>query len=291
MEHVYPSIGVGPVGLALAVAAALPASPAAAGEAHFAWLPGAAREIPRTRSAGRDAPVFEYAYGPAAQSSLGGEWAWLLVEGGGVTFRLGSYGMIGMENVEKKAPFPPGGELWRGMAGASAAVSLDAVARRALGEGGALEVALLFGHESGHGDLDAPREPDDLPVWKGMQFLQPDAAVRIPLVRMLHLELRAQCRLFVHGPLLASPAAGVVLRWSAKPWLVPMAAAFAEGLFARPAYDDGYSVRVMAGIAFPGKAGEVTLYGAFEAGNGRGLLVNRQQMRWTVALRYAPFTP
>ena len=82
------------------------------------WLPGPARAIPRSTSASRDTPVFELAYGPRAQGSIGAEPGLLELRGPGAALRFGMYAMIALENGTGRAVFPPA-QLWRGLVGAS----------------------------------------------------------------------------------------------------------------------------------------------------------------------------
>jgi hypothetical protein len=39
----------------------------------------------------------------------------------------------------------------------------------------------------------------------------------------------------------------------------------------------------------PGKVGELEPFGSFDAGNGKGLLIDRREVRVSCGLRYAPF--
>lgn len=274
----------------LALAFLTVAAPAEASEKKTSttWLPGAARAIPRTDSASRDTPVFEYAYGPAAYDTIGGEWGWLMVKGPHLTFRLGQYAMLPMENYDSKKVFPPG-ELWRGMTGGSLAFSLDSVADR-LGKGGGFELSVVFSHESDHGRLDIPPKPTDIPLGGGGQALTPDIAIRIPINDKFTMIIRVQDRIFLHGALIHAPGADLILRYRLSKTCIPTIAVFAEGIFPRKKEaNNGYFVRTLIGLTVPGRVGEATFFFSVDAGNGKGLLINTQDFRISGGVRYAPF--
>jgi hypothetical protein len=263
---------------------------ASADDTVISWLPGAARTIPRTDSASRDAPVFEYAYGPAAYDTIGGEWGWLLVSGRGLTFHLGQYAMLPMENHDSKRIFPPG-QLWRGMTGGSVSLSLDALAGSWLGPGGALELSITVSHESDHGDLDHPPAPGDIPKGGGGQAVCPDIAIRVPVTSAFTLIARVQDRIYFQGALVHAPGADLVLRYALHERLVPQIAIFGEGIFPRKeSARNGFLVRLMLGLVVPGKIGEATFFWAADYGNGKGLLINTVEFRMSGGVRYSPFS-
>jgi hypothetical protein len=270
------------------LAALLAPLPAAAHEASFTWLPGAARAIPRTDSASRDAPVFEYAYGPAAYDTIGGEWGWFLVSTRKVSLRLGQYAMLPMENVESRRIFPPG-ELWRGMTGGSLSVCLDAVASRWLD---GLELSLVASHESDHGTIERDPAPSDIPDGGGGQALTPDVAIRLRLTDAFTLVVRVQDRIYVHGALTHAPGGDIVMRYRLTEHLVPTIALFGEGLFPRsPEARNGCFLRALFGLAIRGRIGEATFFWSLEGGNGKGLDINTVELRVSGGVRYAPFAP
>ena len=272
--------------LLAALLVALVASPATA--AKSTWMPGPARALPRTESASRDALVLEYAYGPRAQGSIGAEFGFLRLTTRNVSVWLGLHAMVALENAEGEAAFPPA-ELWRGVVGISSTLSFDRPAQRWLGPGGGLEVGLALTHESDHGDLDEERPARGLQNGGGGDWVTPDIAVRIPLVKALRLTLRLQDRVYVRGDLVHAPGGDVILRWAAsKPAHVALAL-FGEGLIARGDARNGYFARGMLGLVLPGAIGEVTIFGSIDAGNGKGLLVNRRELRFSAGIRYAPF--
>lgn len=233
--------------------------------------------------------MFEYAYGPRAQSSIGGEWGWYAVRRRGRSFRFGMYAMMALENHDARRFFPPS-ELWRGMAGLSGAWSLEGLADRWLPEGSALEASVVFGHESDHGHIDRMEEPDDISMGGGGDFLYPDCALRIPVWGEFLLTARIGCRLYLYGALLTAPGAECILRWRRFKRVVPAIALFGEGLFPRdePARE-GFFIRVMPCLIVGGVIGEATFFGSLDGGNGKGLLVNNRAARVSAGVRYAPF--
>jgi len=79
-------------------------------------------------------------------------------------------------------------------------------------------------------------------------------------------------------------------RWIASSAMNPFITGFSEKMLARPeTADDGYLVRGLAGIAFPGKSGEFSFYLSIDKGNGKGLLINTKENRITSVLRYCTF--
>ncbi len=52
---------------------------------------------------------------------------------------------------------------------------------------------------------------------------------------------------------------------------------------------DGYLIRGLTGMAFPGKPGEFAFFLAVDRGNGKGLLVNSKETRISGTIRFTPF--
>jgi hypothetical protein len=208
--------------------------------------------------------------------------------------------------------FPPG-ELWRGLVGASLSWELGRLAREWLGPGDTLELSLTLGHESDHATApgSAPSaSPRDIPFGGGGNFVAPDVAVRLRAGRAVTLLIRLQDRIYfnelpavfgarsasdsvadaLHEGLANAPGADLVLRWKAAAGLVPSLAMFAEHLFPHDAFADaGAFFRAMAGVALPGRVGEIEPFVSFDAGNGKGLLVERRELRLSAGVRYALF--
>lgn len=296
------------------VVCGLSAARADDGRTGATLLPGPARGIPRTTSASRDAPVLEYAFGPRAQASVGVEPGLAELRQRSATLRAGMYAMIGVENATSERAFPPG-ELWRGLVGASVSLELPRLARAWLVRGADLEVSLVVGHESDHAtsasssSLAAPG-PWAIPFGGGGNFIAPDVAVVLPAGRAFVVTLRLQDRIYfnqlpllagsrvasdvvadgLHEGLLNAPGADLVVRWRAAPWAMPQVAVFGEHLFAHDAFvPDGQFLRAVAGVALPGRTGELEPFVSFDGGNGKGLLVQERELRLSVGVRYAIF--
>jgi hypothetical protein len=280
--------------------------------ADVVWLPEP-RAISRASSASRDTPVLEYAYGPRAQASIGVEAGVVAVGQRDVVTRYSLYAMVALENATETKFFPPN-ELWRGLIGVSVAVELPRLAGSWLGPGTDLELALVVGHESDHEtgnsvvDLGTPLQTT-LPFGAGGDFVAPDLAVSLP-AGPLRFVVRLVDRIYFNAfPLLAgartasdaiaddlheglanAAGADLIARWRLAPWFQPQLALYAEHLFARdPVVEDGGFFRAMLGAALPGKMGELVPFGSFDAGNGKGLLVERRELRLSFGVRYAVF--
>jgi hypothetical protein len=282
--------------------------------ADTTWLPGAARGIPRATSASRDAPVFEYAFGPRAQVSIGAEPGIVEIRRPATTFRIGFHALVGLENATSNRVSPPT-ELWRGMVGASLALALPRLAGARLGPGSEIEVALVVGSESDHASSGSsstlsPPGPRAIPFGGGGDFLALDAAVSLPAAGAMAIVVRLQDRIYFNQlPLIVgdrvvsdivtdglreglvnAPAVDLVVRWQAKPWLAPQLSVFAEYLFPHdPFVADGQFLRAMAGVVMSGRIGEIEPFASFDGGNGKGLLVQERALRFSAGVRYAPF--
>jgi hypothetical protein len=283
----------------------LAARSASSQEAPFIWLPGSAREIPRTSSASRDTPLFQSSFDSRWQASAGLEFGLALVRPArsGQAFRLGMYGMVDLQNADQPAIFEPvGTELLRGLYGFSISWAAEDLAHRWLGPQGALELSLVAGHESDHAladftnahpDFEVSPLPGDIESTGG-NFLQPDLAARFALRPDLALTSRLQWRVYLpgSGPIRHAPGVDLVLRWKLLAWLQPQIAGFAERWYVDHSINqanDGGFARLLCGLGFPGRWGEATPFGAVDVGNGDGLLVNRRALRLTVGVRYAAF--
>jgi hypothetical protein len=279
---------------------------------ELVWLPGPARGIPRSTSASRDTPLFEVAYGPRAQASIGAEPGLVELRAAKAVWHAGMYAMIGLENADASRVFPPA-QLWRGLVGASVSVELPRAASAWLVPGSDLELSLVVGHESDHatepGSLP-PAGPRDIPFGGGGDFIAPDVAVRLPagaavsiIVRLVDRVYFNELPLFVgarvasdlvasdlHEGLSDAAGADLVVRWRATTHVWPTLALYGEHLFAREAFtDDGGFFRVMGGVALPGKVGELEPFASFDAGNGKGLIIARRELRLSAGVRYAFF--
>jgi len=254
----------------------------------FTWLPGGARVIPRTSSASRDTPVLEYAYGPRAQGSLGGELGFLEQRWTLAALRLGMYGMITLENDQETIVFPR--EYWRGHAGFSLTVASEALGRQFFGPGGAVEFGIVIGHESDH-KTDAPNPLDtfEYSLYGQMNFLTHDIAAKVAMGAVGEVRARISEKLLAGSAYTHSPSFDLELRFYALPWLEPLVAVFGEHLFAGADSRDCYFARALAGIAFAGRFGELTPFASVDAGCGKGLLYERREGHVSGGFRYAPF--
>ncbi len=275
-------------------------------------LPGAARGISRSASASRDAAVFEYAFGPRAQASIGIEPGLVAFAGSHSVTRIGFYSLIGLENANSTAAFPPS-ELWRELFGLSLAVELPQLAHTWLTPRSDLELGLTLGHEGDYatGDFSAPPlAPRNIPFGGGGNFIAPDVAVRLPVGRSVSITMRLTDRIYfnelpllvgaraasdvvaddLHEGLQNAASADLIVRWRARAWVSPQLALFGEHEFSHDAFgDDGGFFRAMASFVFPGKIGEIAPFYSFDAGNGVGLLINRRELRSSLGIRYAFF--
>jgi len=92
------------------------------------------------------------------------------------------------------------------------------------------------------------------------------------------------------GAFTAVPSIDLSLQWDRLRWVAPFLGGYGEWLFARgERARDGYFVRAIGGLSFPGPQGEFLVWVARDSGNGKGLLVNRREQRVSVGIRYAPF--
>jgi hypothetical protein len=286
----------------------LAASPAFA---ETTWLPGPARAVPRSTSASRDTPVFEYAYGPNAQGSIGAEPGILEVAHEAVTWRVSLYAMVCLENGSYSDVFPPA-ELWRGLLGASVSWELPRLARAWLTNDSDLELSLTVGHESDHASslaAVAPPGPLAIPFGGGGNFLAPEVAVRLPVGPAFSITVRVEDRVYfnelplivgahvasdvvadaLHEGLTNAPSADLEVRWRATTWAQPQLAVYGQHLFPHDPVPGGEFFRAMAGVVFPGRLGEIEPFVSFDGGNGKGLLVEERALRLSVGFRDAFF--
>jgi hypothetical protein len=286
----------------LALAAALAAPGSARADDPFAWLPGSSRAIPRTTSASRDAPVSALVFGPRVGAVAAVDFAVARIPFAGLALRPGVYAMFALEHADPGVhgvlPLPGQGQgpmLWRGLYGFSLALSAERLARRTFGERGALEITMTFGHESDHftgGDFEDVRRPGDLIEGAGGNHVLFDLAARFPLGRYLDLWIRPEDRVYVAGPLLHAPGLDLGVRVRAHSLLQPIVSVFGEGLLAdanQNHANHGFFAALLAGLAIVGRYGEVTPFVSGDVGNGKGLLVNRRELRVGGGIRYAPF--
>ncbi len=265
-------------------------------------MPGGSREISRTTSASRDVPVSELAFAPRVGAKGAADFAFVVVRTEGVALRVGFDAFFALEHAETgvKGPLPLPGQgngpmLWRGMYRASLALSAERLARAWLGPGGAIEITATVGHESDHvtgGSFDDAPRPGDIVAGGGGDFAVTDLAMRVPLAPRVAVWGRVQDRAYFRGPILHAPGFDAGLRWHLLSHVEPVVSLFAERLLVdsnQNAANDGGSVGLLAGIALPGALGELIPYSAVNAGNNKGLLINRREIDVSIGVRYAPF--
>lgn len=187
------------------------------------------------------------------------------------------------------------------MLGYSAVLSLDDLARRWLGERGALEAALSIRHENGHftdsTEGDEPRYQDMPHIG---DFLMAEAAARIPLSNV-DCEVRLQYKHFVakdYAPFYSRGAgADVIFRWRLNGKLQPFSSTFYEYIFGNEVrwnekhgkIPDARFFRNLWGVIIPGKAGDLQVFSSFDLGHGKGLWVFHEELRWGAGVRLAFF--
>lgn len=273
------------------------------------WLPGGARAISRSLSASRDAPVVEYAFGPRAQASVGGDLALVALHRSRSIVRLGGSLLFAFENAESRGPAPY--ELWRFVGELSASCSLERFAMRHLGPRGRAELSFSLGRAAAMETpdrLDRVPEPDEIPFGGGGYYLKPELGIRLAPAERFELDVRFDYRLFLNvlprlvghddvsnaianglkEGLAHAPALNLTLRWTPRPHLLPFVSAHAAYL---TPHDDhargGYFCRLLAGIGVAAGVGRVSPFASVDIGNGLGLLIYRRELRFSLGVRYA----
>jgi hypothetical protein len=306
-----PPGGAAALLVALSLAGPARADPEPVVPLGAAFGPGPARVVSLGLSASRDAPVFELAYGPYAQASLGGEVGLFRYRDASTTVRLGLSGLVALENGDSAGGFPPE-ELCRAILGATWALSLDRFARTWFGPRSAFELSFLVGLErdgQSASYLPDPPRPWDIPFGEGGSIIQPGIALRTPLSRNLDVTLRIRDRFTVSGivdavgqkvasdvvagylqeGLLQVPGAEAGLRYRAFTRVSGVVSISGEQMIPLQPAQTGFFGRALFGVALAGVAGEVVPFLSLDGGNGQGLLINRRETRMSVGIRYAPF--
>ena len=83
-------------------------------------------------------------------------------------------------------------------------------------------------------------------------------------------------------------SSAVILAMIVRMFQTPAEQAKAIGVYGFVASAGG-SVGLLAGLALPGAPGELVPYAAMNAGNNKGLLINRREIDVSIGVRYAPF--
>lgn len=266
------------------------------------WMPGNSREITRTTSASRDVAVSDLVFAPRVGAKGAADFAFAVVRAGGIALRPGFNAFFALEHADVgvAGPLPLPGEgkgpmLWRGVFGASLALSAERLARAWLGRGGAIEITVTVGHESDHvtgGSFDDAPEPGDILDGGGGNYVVYDGAIRALAGPRLEMWARVEDRAYFVGPILHAPGIDTGLRWHLLPHVEPVLSLFGEALLVdhnQNAARDGGFAGLLAGLALPGALGELIPYSAVDVGNGKGLLINRREIDLSIGVRYAPF--
>jgi hypothetical protein len=266
-------------------------------------MPGAARAISHGLSASRDTALLGLAFTPYSVLTAGADLGLVELQLASATVRFGFFGLIELESDRPfsghPADFIPreNSAFWRAQGGYSVALALDGLAHRVLGERGALEATLSLRHESEHftGSTggDAPKYEDYPHIGN---FLMADVAVRLPAGN-LDVELRVQCKWFPGGDqsYTVGPGVDAIVRWHLLPRLEPFSSTFAEYLVGadrvwpdgRRGVPDDRLVRNLTGVILPGRFGDVQIFNSIELGDGKGLNVYKNELRWGGGVRLA----
>jgi hypothetical protein len=277
----------------------------AAAHADVEVMPGASRAISHATSASRDTGLLGLALTPYSVLTAGGDVGIVKIQLAAVALRLGFFGLIELESDRpfsgRLPDFIPreNSAFWRAHGGYSVAIAFDDLARRHLGPRGAFEATLSLRHESEHftGSTggDTPRFQDVAHIGN---FFLADVAVRLP-AGAVDVELRLQNKIFVgEASYVVGPGADAIVRWHLSRWLKPFMSTFAEYIVGNDVtYDDGrrvrvpddYMIRNLTGVILPGRLGDVQIFSAIEIGNGKGLNVVKEEVRWGGGIRLAFF--
>lgn len=269
---------------------------------EFAVLPGESHALGHSLSASRDTGALAYQVLPRVAMSMGGDFAFFGFRFSGVDLRAGLFGLIEVETVQARpASFlsvPSGPYLWRGLLGYSLALSLEDIARRWLGEGGGLEAALCFRHESEH--YTGSRYQTE-PMFEAVpnigNFFMPDLAAR-KAFSMLDLDIRVQNKFFLPDEAYSlGPGADLIFRLRAFSWAHPFLSIFGEYLFGdeddwlgeRRKTPDNYIARALLGLVFPGRTADLQVYAAAAVGHDKGLLAFERDVRFGWGIRISLF--
>jgi len=265
------------------------------------WLAGPSRAISIADSASPNAPVTGHEYGPRAKASLGGDLALYAVRTLPSSFRFGGSALLAFEDADNHALFPS--QTMRSdveLSAAWAGASLRS----------ASELALTLGRQSASTVADFVLRDryhsNDIPFGGGGYFLGGDATLAWRVGSRLELRVRAGLRLYTNAfpdlvrARVASDAVADALhegaecafwgdfglRFHALPRLDPLARLYFD--FVSPHDDSAASAnrwRLLIGAAIIGDDFELTPFTALEVGNGQGVLINREELRWSVGTR------
>lgn len=271
-------------------------------EAQTRWLPDSPRAIPRSVTAHRDAPVLELSYGPRTQFSLGTERGILRWGNESPIHHLTLTLLLAGENPDSSSPLPS----------MAAHRDVESVSYSFAWMHGAStgEATMAIGHEgaglSGEQSPVDPYRSTDIPFGGGGWFVAPDLGFSHRSEDWT-IATRIGDRVFLNAfpawvgrreasnhvadalseGLLHAPFADVVLRYRARDALHAVTALSGEAMFAHDdSARDGALLRWLAGVVIEGEQGETWPFVAFEAGNGKGMFINRRELRLALGVRY-----
>lgn len=294
--------------VAFTALALLPAALGPAARAEWRFLPEAARLVPLEATASRDAAVLAYAFGPSGQISLGHA---LTIAShrcvAGPDLHLGLTGLVALEDASHGTVLPD--ELMRVVATTEVAWTFGE------GPGPRWELGLRIGVERARELVAAPSErvelqfgPRDIPFGAGGVFFGIDLALSTDLGARWGLDARVADRMFINAfpralgfdaeaievaswldeGLAHAPSLSIDLRWRASDAVQPVARGHVELLVPADDHADAaVRFRLLAGVALPGRLGELLPFVALDIGAGDGMLVNRHELRLSIGVRHA----
>ncbi len=256
---------------------------------------GAARAIPSSRSASRDAPGFGLTMAPRGVRTAAGEFGFVAFQGG-LTVRPGFYGFLELEGDEE-----PGFTLWpsqqihfwRGAYALQVAVALEELGHR-LCRRCALEATLRFRHESEHytgaNNGGAGIDYSDRPIFGDAIVVDAAAAFRsgdwLFLTRVTNDFFLPDRSSYGVGPGL-----DLHLRYTAWRKVHPFVSGYAEYLFGTRRgnldYPDAYLVRGLLGIAVPNVLGDLMVFASGDVGHRKGLAAYTKEATLGFGVRLA----
>jgi hypothetical protein len=276
-----------------------PPEPGAEAKPRQVTFLGWPREIPRSRSASRDAPAFNFMAYPRVVQTASGEFALVTIPTKDVTVRAGFYGLIelerGLETKGFQLPLPrgEGPYFWRGAYGYYVAASFDTWAHK-LCERCGLEASLMGRHESEHATGSnsggSATNYSGRPIIGDLFLL--DAAARWASKDWV-LVGRVQNEFFIPGRSSYSQGPGIDLYARYKAWksVHLFASGFAENLFGTEAkgraFPDAYLVRGRLGVAIPSRLGDIEVYLSGDVGHRKGLLTFTEERTLGLGIRLA----
>lgn len=266
----------------------------------FEWL-SPAREISRSWSASRDAPVLTMTVLPRPVLMGGGELALATQRWPGLTLRSGFGGFVELEFDGETDGFHfgpvPGSStgqiLWRGAYAFYAAVAPTKLGPR-ICQGCALEATLQYRHESQHytgsnhggvGDdvTEQPYVGDDVIVDVAFSQRVGDFYFAERAIGMWFLPERSSYA--------AGVGADLHARFIAGKWVHPFTSLYGEYLFGDDlsgrVYPDAYRLRGLLGVALPSNLGDVLVFGFGDVGHRYGVRILTEEATMGVGVRLA----